>query len=203
MLLLLCWFQLRHINHTSIIIATSILGGRQWHDILRIRWSLNSYLRSMLLWRCALWRAGWILTKLVHLRWVNDWIVQWRRHRYHRWWKLIAILVTFLDNKSPIIKSSVLWRAGWLLMNWVQLRWIDGWIIQWIRHRYYWWWQLIAIWLNFLSFGAPVIMRGRSFPILIFPCSTFCGYYQYLLDVAWLMQYEVVVVLCTCYFVCW
>ena len=31
----------------------------------------------------------------------------------------------------------------------------------------------------------------------------FCGSYQYPLEVAWLTQYDFVVVLCACYFVCW
>ena len=39
MLLLLCWCQLRHINHASINIVTSIIGGQPWHGIWLIRWS--------------------------------------------------------------------------------------------------------------------------------------------------------------------
>ena len=53
-----------------------------------------------------LWRYGWLLTKRVHLRWIDDWIIQLRRHRYHRWWQIIAIWVTLLPIKSPVIARS-------------------------------------------------------------------------------------------------
>ena len=103
MLLSLCRCQLIHIHHASINIATSVLGGRRWHGILRIRWSTTRYLISLQLWRCVLWRSGWLLTNRGQLSWINDWIIQWRRHRYHQWWQLIAIWVTFLGIKSLFI----------------------------------------------------------------------------------------------------
>ena len=59
------------------------------------------------------------------------------------------------------------------MTNWGQLRWINDWIIQWRRHRYYRWWQLIVLWATSLAFKAPVITRSRSFPTLVVPCSTF------------------------------
>ena len=37
---------------------------------------------------------------------INDWIIQWRRHRYHQWWQLISIWVTFLAIKAPVITRS-------------------------------------------------------------------------------------------------
>ena len=173
MLLLLWQCQLRHINHAFINIATSILGGRGWHGIWRIRWSPTRYWRSLQVWSCVLWRSGWLLTHRGHLMWVNDLIIQWRRHRYHRWWQLIALWVNVLDIKAPVITRSVLWRAGWLFTNLVQLRWIDEWIIQWRRHRYHQWWQLVALWVTVLYVKSLVIMRSSSLPTLIVSCPTF------------------------------
>ena len=137
MLLLSCRFQLIHINHASINIATSIIGGRHWHSIWWIRWSLTGYWRSLQLMRCVMWRVWLILTNRGQLSSINDWIIQRRRHRYHRWWQLIAIWVTVLAIKAPVITRSFLWRAGWLLTNRGQLLWIDDWIIQWRRNRYH------------------------------------------------------------------
>ena len=86
--------QLRHINHASINISTSIIGGRKGHVIWRIRWSPIRYWRSLQLMRCVMWRSGWLLTNREQLIWINDWMIQWRRHRYHQWWKIIDIWVT-------------------------------------------------------------------------------------------------------------
>ena len=171
MLYLLCRCQLRHINHASINIATSILGGRWRHVIWRIRWSTARYWIILQLWRCVMWRTGWLLTNRGQLGWINGWILQWRRHRYHRWGKLIAILLTFLVIKALVITRSVLWRFGWLLTNRGQLRWIYDWTIQSRRHRYHRWWKLVSIWVNFLAIKAPVIKMSRSLPTLIVPCS--------------------------------
>ena len=106
MLLSLCLYQLRYIHHASINIATSILGGRRWHGIWRISWSPTRYWRSLQLMRFVLWRTGWLLKKRGQLRWINDWIFQWRGHRYHRWWQLIILLVTVLAIKAPVIMNS-------------------------------------------------------------------------------------------------
>ena len=114
----------------------------------------------------------------------NDWIIQWRRHRYHWWWQIIYLWVTFLAIKAPVITRSVLWRSGWLLIDRGQLRWIGEWIIQWRRHRYHRWWQLVVLWVNVLDIGAPVIMRSRSLPTLIVTCSNFCGNDQHPWDAA-------------------
>ena len=65
----------------------------------------------------CLWRAGWLLTNRQHLRWINNWIVQCRSHRYYRWWQIIDFLVNVLAIKAPVITRSVLWRAGWVLKN--------------------------------------------------------------------------------------
>ena len=107
------------------------------------------------------------------IRWITDWIIQWIRHRYHRWWQLVALLVIVLAIKALVIMGSFLWRSGWLLTNQGQLSWIDDWIIKWRRNRYYRWWKLIALWMNVLAIKAPVIMRSPSLPTLIVPCSTF------------------------------
>ena len=173
MLLSLCRCKLRHINHIFINIVTSILGGRWWHGILRIRWSPTRYWRSLLLWHCVLWRAGLLLTNWGHLGWVNYWIVPCGRHRYHQLWQLISICVAVLAIKAPGITGSVLWRSGWLLKNWGQLRWIDDWIIQWRRHMYHWWWKFINIWVNALVIKGLVITSTCLLPIPIVPCSNF------------------------------
>ena len=163
-----------------------MLGGRRWHVIWRIRWIPTRYWRRLQLWHFVLWRSGWLLTNRGYLRWINYWIIQWRRHIYYWWWQLIAIWFTFLAIKSPFITRSVLWRAGWLLTNLVNLRWIDDWIIHWRRHMYHQWWQLIALWVTVLSIKSPVIMRSRSLPTLIFPCSTFVA----TTNTLWAWHYE-------------
>ena len=137
MLLPLCRCQIRHTNHASINIATSILGVRRWHGIWRIRWSMTRYWRILRLWCCVLLRFGWLLTNRGQLRCIDDWIIQWRRKSYHQWWKLIAIWVTVLAIKATAITRSNMWRYGWMLTNQGQLRWIDDWIIQWKRHMYH------------------------------------------------------------------
>ena len=173
MLLSLRSYQIGHINHASINIATSIIGARRRHGIWRIRGNPTRYWRSLRLWRCVLWRSGWPLTNQGQLMWINDWIIQWRRHRYHWWWQLIAICVTVLNIESTVITKSVLWRSGWLLTNRGQLRWIDNIIIQWRRRRYHWWWQLVSMQVTVLVIKAPVIMRSCLLPTLIVTCSTF------------------------------
>ena len=160
MLLLLCRCQLRHINHASINIATSITDGRRWHGIWRIMRSPIGYWRSLKLMRCVMCRSGWLLTNRGNLSWIDDWIIQWRRHWYHWWWQLIYLLVAVLSIKAPFIMSSVMWRAGWLLTNRGQLRWINDWILQWRMHRYHWWWQLVSLLVTVLSIKAPVSMRS-------------------------------------------
>ena len=169
--LFLC--QLRHMNHASINISTSILGGRRWHGIWRIMWIPTRHWRSLRLVSFVLWRSGWLLANRGYMRWINDWIIQWRRHKYHWWWKIIALWVTDLAIKSPVITRSVLWRAGWLLTNLGQMSWIDDWIIKWRMQIYDRWWQLVALWVTFHEMKEPVITRSRSLPNLIVPCSTF------------------------------
>ena len=107
-MLSLCWCQLRHIKHASINTATSIIGGRRWHGIWRIRWSPTRYWRSLQLMRCFLQISGWLLTNRGQPRWIDDLIIQWKRHRYHRWWQLVALWATFLVIKSPVITRSPL-----------------------------------------------------------------------------------------------
>ena len=201
-MLYFCRCRLLHINHASINIATSILGGRWWHGIWRIRWSPTGYWRSLKLMRCAMWRAGWMLTNRGQLSWINDWIIQWRRHRYHWWWKIIALWFTVLAIKSLVITRSVVWRSGWLLTNWGQLRWIDDWIIQWRRKIY------IAGNDNSLLFEWQLLQLKYRLSRWVIRCLSwlflfhFCGDYQYPCNLSWWMQYEFVVVLCACYFVC-
>ena len=114
-----------------------------------------------------------MLTNRGQLRWINDWIVQWRMHRYHQWWQLIAIWVTFLAIKELVITRSVLWRTGWMLTKRGQLRWIDDLIIQWRRQRYHPWWKLIALLVTVLAIKSMIIKKSCSLPTLIFPCFTF------------------------------
>ena len=109
----------------------------------------------------------------VQLIWINDWIIKWMRHRYHQWWKIVALWVTFLAIKSTFITRNVLWRSGWLLTNRGQLRCIDDWTIQWRRNIYHRWWQFVALWVTVLAIKAPVITRSCSFPTLSVPCSKF------------------------------
>ena len=142
--------QLRQINPESINIVTSILGGRRWYDIWRIRWSPTRYWRSLQLMHCVLWRAVLLMANWWHLMCINYWIIQLRRHRYHCWLQLVALWVSVLSIKAPVITRSEMWRSGWLLTNRGQLRWIDDWIIKWMRHMYHRWIQLISLWVDFL-----------------------------------------------------
>ena len=129
--------HLRHINHAFINIAASAIVGRRWHGIWKIRWSPTGYWRSLQLMRCVIWRSGWLLTNREQLSWINDWIIPWRKHRYHRWWQLIALWVTVIAIKALFITIIVMWRPGLLLTNRGQMRCIDDWIIQWKRNRYH------------------------------------------------------------------
>ena len=123
--------------------------------------------------RCVMWRSGWMLTNRGQPSWIDEWIVQWRRHMYHRWCQLISIWVTVLSIKALVIMRSEMWRSGWLLTNRGHMRWINDWIIQWRRHRYHQQWQLVALWLTVVSIKAPVITGSHSLPTLIVPYSTF------------------------------
>ena len=109
----LCQCQFRHIHHVSINIATSILGGRRWNGILRIIWSPTRYWRSLWIWSCVLWRSAWLLKNRGKLKWINDQIIQWMRHRYHQRWKLIALWVTVLAIKAPVITSVATTNSLW------------------------------------------------------------------------------------------
>ena len=81
--------------------------------------------------------------------------------------------MTVLEMKSPVITRSVVWRAGWMLTNWGQLRWIIDRIFQWRRHRYHRWWQLISLWVTVLVIKSLFSIRIHLLPTLIVPCSTF------------------------------
>ena len=143
-----------------------------WWKIIAL-WVTVLDIKSPVIMRTVLWRSGWMLTNWGQLRWIDDWIIKWRRHRNQPWWQLIALLVTVLAIKAPVITRSVLWRYGWLLTNRGQLRWIDEWIIKWTRNRYHRWWQLVDLCVNLLTIKALVITRSCSLPTLIAPCSTF------------------------------
>ena len=112
MLLLLWRCQLRHVNHAYINIATSVIGGQRWNGIWRIRRSPTGYWRSLKLMRFVRWRSGWLLTNWGHLRWINEWFIPWRKHRYHRWWQLIALWVNVVAIKAFFITRTVRWRPG-------------------------------------------------------------------------------------------
>ena len=103
MLLSLCRCEIIRINHASINIETSILGGQRWHGIWRIRWSSTGFWRSLQLMICVMWRAGWLLMNRGQMRWNNVWIIQWSRHRYHRWWQLIVTCYT------SVAMTNTLW----------------------------------------------------------------------------------------------
>ena len=113
MLVLLCRCHIRHIHHASINIATCFLSGWQWHSIWWISWSLTRYRRSLWLGRCVMWISGWLLNNRGQLRCINDWIIQWRRHRYHQWWQLISIWVTVLSIKAPVTTSVATTNTLW------------------------------------------------------------------------------------------
>ena len=53
--------------------------------------------------RSVMWRPGWLLTNRGQLRWIDDWIILWKRNRYHRLWQLVALWVTVVAIKAPII----------------------------------------------------------------------------------------------------
>ena len=107
MLLSLCRCQLRHIHHESINITTSILGGRRWYGIWWIIWSHTRYWISLQVWSCVMWRSVWLLTNRGQLRRINNRIIKCRRHRYYRWWQLIALWVNAIEIKAPVIMVSV------------------------------------------------------------------------------------------------
>ena len=153
--------------------VTSVLGEQRWHGIWNISWSPINYWIILRLGCCVLWRFGWLLTNRGKLGWINDWTIRWRRHRYHRWWQLIALWVNCLTIKAPVINRSVLWRSRWLLTKRGQLRWIDDWIIQWRKHRYHRWWQLDSLLVSVLEIKSPFITRSCLLPALIFSCSAF------------------------------
>ena len=71
------------------------------------------------------------------MSWINEWIIPWRKHRYHRWLQRIALWVNVISIKAFFITRTVRWKPGWLLKNRGQLRWIDDLIIQWKRNRYH------------------------------------------------------------------
>ena len=113
MLLSLCRCQLRYIHHASINIATYVLGGRRRHGIWRIRWSPTRYQRRLWLMHCVIRKDGWMLMNWGKLRWINNWIIQWRRHRHNQWWEIIALLVTILSIKAPVITSVATTNNLW------------------------------------------------------------------------------------------
>ena len=79
----------------------------------------------------------------------------------------------YLLLKYRLSWKSVQWRAGWMLTNQGQLRWIDEWIIQWRRNIYHRKWKFVALWVTVLAIKAPVITRSSLLPTLIVPCSNF------------------------------
>ena len=83
-----------------------------------------------------------IATSFLGARLWNDiWLISWSPTKY---WRRLWLY------------SCVLWRVGWLLMNKGQQRWINNWTLQWRRHIYHQWWQLIAIWVTVLAIKSPI-----------------------------------------------
>ena len=103
-MLSLCRCQIIHINHASINIVTSILGGQQWHGTWGIKVIPTRYWRILQLMCCVMWKSGWLLTNRGHLMWINEWIIQLRRHMHHRWWQLISLWVNVYAIKGLVIK---------------------------------------------------------------------------------------------------
>ena len=60
-------------------------------------------MKSLVIMCCVLWRNWWLLTNWGQMRWINYWIIQWRKNRYHWWWQLIALWVTVLAIWAPFI----------------------------------------------------------------------------------------------------
>ena len=93
----------------------------RWINEWIIQWSSHSYNRLwqlIALWLnflaikasditgIVLWRSGWMLKNRGQMRWIHDWIIQWKSHRYHRWLQLVALWVTVLAIKAPVITRS-------------------------------------------------------------------------------------------------
>ena len=55
--------------------------------------------------RSVLWKYGWLLTNRGQLRWIDDWIIQLRRNKYHWWWKIDAIWMTVLAIKHRLSRG--------------------------------------------------------------------------------------------------
>ena len=60
-----------------------------------------------------LWRAAWVLTNGGQLMWINYWIIQCRRRRYHHWCKIISIWVTVLSIKAQVITNVATTNTLW------------------------------------------------------------------------------------------
>ena len=63
-------------------------------------------IKAPVITRSFLWRSGWLLTNQGQLSWIDDLIVQWKRHNYHHWWQRVALWVTVLAIKAPVITGS-------------------------------------------------------------------------------------------------
>ena len=60
-------------------------------------------MKALVITMSVLWRAIWMFKNRGQLRWIYDWIIQCRRHRYHQWWQLVALWVTVLAIKASVI----------------------------------------------------------------------------------------------------
>ena len=202
MLLSLCWCQLRHINYASINIATSIIGGRWWHGIWRIRIIPTRYWRS--LHSCVVLRE-----ELDDFWWTNDiWV---------------GLMNGSFNGGSVGItgdNNSLLFELMWLLSRHLLSRGLLGENLDDC-------WQTEDSWgglMTELFNGRETDITGNDISMLFewhslrlkcryheesfaaYPdCSRFhfCGTSQYpYWNMEWRIKYEFVVILCDWYFIC-
>ena len=97
------WGQIRWINYQTIQWRRN--SYHRWWKIITL-WVTVLSIKAPVIMRSVLWISGWVLTNRGYLRCIDDWIIQWRRHGYHRLGRIIALLVTFLDIKAPFITRN-------------------------------------------------------------------------------------------------
>ena len=77
----------------------------RWWKIIHL-WVTALAIKAPVITRSVLWRAGWLLTNRGHLRWIDDWIIQWRINIYYRWWQIVTLWVTVLAIGALVIPRS-------------------------------------------------------------------------------------------------
>ena len=106
-MLLLCRCQLRQINHAFIKITTSIIGGRRWHGILRIRWIPSRYWRS-------LWLCPWFVNSHPTLH-----RTQRQSHKLLQYLVGINLICKIPCHRRPPIMEVEIFMDAWLMsLSW-------------------------------------------------------------------------------------